>query len=171
MGRHWDGTGEGRICLFIDQVRFGGVEWVKAIEEAYIWVAWWGILVLPSVSWDVSPSRTTEKIGVSPNLPSGNETSSLNKPPSHIVFSLPGTPHSHFLRSITPLLRAGLAKKPKGWSRRHCLLYNLDRLAGNSLLNRMRDGEMKRLPFLRESVLAERHVDSQGAKGLWTRGL
>jgi hypothetical protein len=54
---------------------------------------------------------------------SGNVTSSLKRPPSHIVFSLPGTPHSHFLRSIMPFApRMGFAKKPKGWSRRHCFL-------------------------------------------------
>jgi hypothetical protein len=60
------------------------------------------------------------------NVPSGNVTSSLNRPPSHIVFSLPGTPTSHFLRSIMPCeLRAGLAKKPNGWSRRHCFLRSV----------------------------------------------
>lgn len=46
---------------------------------------------------------------------SGKVTSSLNKPPSQMVFSLPGTPQSHFLRSIIPLApRIGFAKKPKG---------------------------------------------------------
>ena len=54
---------------------------------------------------------------------SGNVTSSLNNPPSQIVFSLPGTPQSHFLRSIIPLApRMGFAKKPKGWSRRQDFL-------------------------------------------------
>lgn len=35
-------------------------------------------------------------------LPSGNCMVSLNNPPSQIVFSLPGMPHSQFLRSRTP---------------------------------------------------------------------
>ena len=57
------------------------------------------------------------------DLPSGKSTSSLNRPPSQSVLSFPGTPHSHFFRSKTPcVVRTGFAKKPKGWSRRHCLL-------------------------------------------------
>ncbi len=35
-------------------------------------------------------------------IPSGNDTTSLNRPPSQMVFSLPGMPHSHDLRSSTP---------------------------------------------------------------------
>ena len=54
---------------------------------------------------------------------SGKVTSSLKRPPSQMVFSLPGTPQSHFLSSIMPFApRIGLAKKPNGWSRRHCFL-------------------------------------------------
>jgi hypothetical protein len=54
---------------------------------------------------------------------SGNVTSSLKRPPSQIVFSLPGTPQSHFFRSIMPFApRMGFAKKPKGWSRRQAFL-------------------------------------------------
>ena len=57
---------------------------------------------------------------------SGKVTSSLNRPPSQIVFSLPGTPQSHFFRSMTPLApRIGFAKKPNGWSRLHCFLRYL----------------------------------------------
>lgn len=57
------------------------------------------------------------------SLPSGNAMVSLNRPPSQIVLSLPGIPHSQFFRSKTPsFVRAGFAKKPKGWSRRHCFL-------------------------------------------------
>lgn len=43
-------------------------------------------------------------------LPSGNCTVSLNWPPSQMVFSFPGIPHSQFLRSRMPsLLRVGRA--------------------------------------------------------------
>lgn len=57
---------------------------------------------------------------------SGKVTSSLKRPPSQMVFSLPGTPQSHFLSSIMPFApRIGFAKKPNGWSRLHCFLNTL----------------------------------------------
>ena len=55
---------------------------------------------------------------------SGKMTSSLNRPPSQMVLSLPGMAQSHLRRSRAPLsVRAGLATKPKGWDLRHCLLH------------------------------------------------
>jgi hypothetical protein len=57
------------------------------------------------------------------DMPSGKIMSSLNSPPSQIVFSLPGIPQLHFIRSRPPLGDlAGFAKNPNGWSLRHCLL-------------------------------------------------
>lgn len=57
------------------------------------------------------------------NVPSGNIMVILKVPPSQMVFSFPGMPHSHTLRSMTPwLFLTGLAQKPKGWSRLHCFL-------------------------------------------------
>jgi len=79
--------------------------------------------------------RETEAQGIggehAKNAPSGNVTSSLNSPPSQIVFSLPGTPHSQALRSRMPwAFLTGLAKKPKGWSLRHCFLGLVVSVAG-----------------------------------------
>lgn len=55
--------------------------------------------------------------------PSGKVMVILNRPPSHMVFSLPGMPHSQTLRSSTPSVRfTGRAQNPKGWSFLHCFL-------------------------------------------------
>lgn len=64
--------------------------------------------------------------------PSGNVMVILKTPPSHIVLSLPGMPHSHVLRSMTPFLPlTGRAQKPKGWSRLHCFLNSITELVGS----------------------------------------
>lgn len=83
---------------------------------------------------------------------SGNVTSSLNRPPSQMVFSFPGTPTSHFLRSIMPFApRMGFAKKPKGWSRRHCFLGRVSCLYVSS------KGTSRHIPLLRQPVHAQSH--------------
>jgi hypothetical protein len=57
--------------------------------------------------------------------PSGKIIVNLKRPPSQMVFSFPGMPHSHCLMSRTPwAFRMGLAKNPNGWSLRHCLLFS-----------------------------------------------
>jgi hypothetical protein len=90
-----------------------------------------GVSHIREVVASVWRKESADKIDVDGNVhfggfvgySSGNATSSLNKPPSQMVFSFPGTPHSHLLRSIMPLApRMGFAKKPKGWSRRHDFL-------------------------------------------------
>lgn len=63
---------------------------------AYTWAALLGTL-RTMISGD-SP-RHVAHAGCSP---SGNATSSLNRPPSHSVLSLPGMEHSHFFRSNVP---------------------------------------------------------------------
>lgn len=80
-------------------------------------------------------------------VPSGNVTLTLNSPPSHSVFSFPGTPHSHILRSSAPCaFLTGLAKNPNGWSLRHCLLQDRnvsgDVVAGVRCMVAMSDGSL-----------------------------
>lgn len=61
------------------------------------------------------------------SVPSGKRTSSLKRPPSHRVLSLPGMQHSHFFRSSVPwAVFAGFATNPKGWSFLHCFLREAD---------------------------------------------
>ena len=113
------------------------------ILEPYTSGAWWGTLSFVNI-------LLTMTAGL--DLPSGNETSSLKSPPSHTVFSFPGTPHSHFFRSMTPFVRAGFAKNPKGWSFRHCFLHESVRQASRGAAL-----EVRALPFLRETILTQRH--------------
>lgn len=71
---------------------------------------------------------------------SGNVMVSLNSPPAHIVFALPGMPTSHTFRSVTPFAPlAGLAKNPNGWSLRHCLRSSWSRLIHNDMLTLLED--------------------------------
>lgn len=80
---------------------------------------------------------------------------SLNRPPSQMVFSLPGIPHSHTFRSRVPAaVRAGLAQKPNGWSLRHCLLCLCQPDEGHVGFG----ASEQDLPLLLQSVLAQRHV-------------
>lgn len=85
----------------------------------------------------------------------------LNMPPSHIVFSLPGIPHSQTLRSITPFLSlVGRAQKPNGWSFLHCFLVRR-----NVSPAPMRDTNRVRgcvgagnIPLFGEAHLTESHI-------------
>ena len=98
--------------------------------RTHIWVAWSDILerepeptTATATTIDQPPccidqgerSELSRPPRGHPSSPSGKVTSSLKRPPSHKVFSLPGIPHSHLFRSSTPCpVRCGLAKNPKG---------------------------------------------------------
>lgn len=89
------------------------------VANTYILEAWLGILEAQRTSVSVRGSSH----GMRSHLPSGKVTSSLKTPPSHRVSFFPGTAHSQRFRSRVPSgVLWGFATKPKGWSRRHCLL-------------------------------------------------
>jgi hypothetical protein len=114
----------------------------------YTWVVWWDIL------WDIV--RAGLLLNIIEHVPSGNKTSSLNSPPSQTVLSFPGTPHSHLFKSKSPCwVRAGFAKKPKGWSRRHCLLWTMNQLA--AIKRGCSNCILYFAPFLLKAILAQRH--------------
>lgn len=87
-------------------------------EIAYTWAASLGILPCCQLRLYFPLFDS-----LSHNVPSGNCISSLNRPPSHSVFSLPGIAQSQRFRSSAPWgVFIGLATKPKGWSLRHVFL-------------------------------------------------
>jgi hypothetical protein len=90
---------------------------------------------------------------------SGNWTSSLKRPPSHRVFSLPGIEHSHFWRSRPPCeFFAGFATKPKGWSLRHCFLSSERRLEQSDIVEGVRCQTGQMISCVGgESMLVRRH--------------
>ena len=93
------------------------------------------------------------------HLPSGNVIVILKIPPSHIVFSLPGIPHSHILRSRTPCaFLTGRAQKPNGWSFRHCFLYEgrENKILVSHLLYVSHDRNSN-VPLLGKARLGQRH--------------
>ena len=93
--------------------------------------------------------------------PSGNCTSSLKRPPSQMVLSLPGMAQSHRLRSRAPCcVFIGRATKPNGWSLRHCLL------CGGQSRGRRTEGACDLggvlSPFFLQPGLCERHGVERG---------
>lgn len=93
---------------------------VDEVVNTYIWEAWSGILEAQKI---VCVSARIVAWNAQRHSPSGKITSSLKIPPSHRVSFFPGTAHSQRFRSRVPCaVFWGFATKPKGWSRRHCLL-------------------------------------------------
>ena len=93
------------------------------------------------------------------HLPSGNVIVILKMPPSQMVFSLPGIPHSHILRSRTPCaFLTGRAQKPNGWSFRHCFLYEgrENKILVSHLLYVSHDRNSN-VPLLGKARLGQRH--------------
>jgi hypothetical protein len=105
--------------LFVENRQTDGARWVDVRMEEWRDESTCETSVSSTDPVCVNYSHFGGLVGYS----SGNVRVNLNKPPSQIVLSFPGMPTSQLLRSSTPLEPlTGRAKKPNGWSFRHCLL-------------------------------------------------